>query len=92
MLTSGLNYVGDPHETQYGFVFFWMALSALGANICYSFVYALEFFWAGDNPQSDRLNARRTIAFIAGVLFAMLLALIGGRNIADMEFYHQFRR
>jgi hypothetical protein len=34
----------------------------------------------------------RTTAFIGGVLFAMLLALIGGRNIAEMEWHHGFKR
>lgn len=91
-ITSALNWAGDPARTDYSFVLLWLALYAIGANICYSFAYALEFFWAGDDPTSDRFNARRTIALVAGVLLAMLLALIGGRNIADMEFYHQLRR
>jgi hypothetical protein len=89
MLTAGLAYVGDPHPTLYGFLLFWFALSALGANVCYSFAYALEFLFGSDDPTSRWLRFGRTSVFVAGVLFAMLLALIGGRNIAMMEFYEQ---
>ena len=81
-----VNYVGDPHETHFGFVAFWLVLSALGANICYSFAYALEFFYGSDDPASRWLRPGRTRFFVAGILFAMVLALIGGCNIANMEF------
>lgn len=90
-LADTMNYVGDPHVTHYGFVLLWLALSALGANVCYSFAYALEFFLGGPDGASRWLRFGRTTAFVGGVLFAMLLALIGGRNIADMEYYQQFR-
>jgi len=89
MLTAGVAYVGDPHPTRYGFVLCWFALSAIGANICYSFAYALEFLFGSDDPTSRWLRFGRKTAFVAGILFAMLLALIGGRNIAMMEFYEQ---
>jgi len=91
MVTAGVVYVGDPHEAHYGYILSWFALSALGANICYSFSYTLEFLFGSDDPSSRWLRFGRTSAFIAGVLFAMLLALIGGRNIAKMEFHEQFR-
>ena len=88
MLTSGLLYVGDPHETHYGYVTFWFVLSALGANLWYSFVYALEFFcWSGES-QSRWTRRGRLVVFVLGVLFSMFVALIGGRNIAEMEFAH----
>jgi hypothetical protein len=91
MLTAGVIYVGDPHETHYYFVLAQFALCALGANICYSFAYALEFLCGSDDPTSRWMRYGRTSTLAAGVLFAMLLALIGGRNIAEMEFYHQFK-
>jgi hypothetical protein len=91
MLTAGVIYVGDPHQTHYYFLLFWFALSALGANICYSFAYALEFLCGSDDPTSRWLRFGRTTAFVGGVVFAMFLALIGGRNIAMMEFYGQFK-
>jgi len=87
MVTAGLAYVGDPHPTLYRFLLIWFSLSAIGANVCYSFAYTLEFFFGSDDPASRWLRYGRTTAFVGGVLFAMLLALIGGRNIAMMEFY-----
>jgi hypothetical protein len=88
-ITDLFNYVGDPHETQYGFVVFWLLLSAIGANVCYSFAYALEFFFGNDEPTSRWLQSYRTSVFVCGVLFATLLSLVGGRNIAEMEFHQQ---
>jgi hypothetical protein len=85
-LADTFNWVGDPHKTHYGFVIFWLAMSAFGANICYSFAYALEFLFGCDTPKSRWLRFGRTSAFVGGVLVAILLALIGGRNIANMEY------
>jgi hypothetical protein len=84
-LTDALNWVGDPHRTHYGYIIPLFLVSAVGANICYSFSYALEFIFGSDDPTSRWLRSGRTAAFVFGVLFAMLLALIGGRNIAMME-------
>ncbi len=86
-LADTFNWVGDAHRTHYGFVIFWLTMSAFGANICYSFAYALEFLFGCDAPDSRWLRFGRTSAFVAGILFAMSLALIGGRNIANMEYY-----
>ena len=86
--TDNLNWVGDPHETHYSYIVPWFALSALGANICYSFGYALEFLFCSDAPTSRWMRYGRTKAFVGGLLFSVLLALIGGRNIADMEWHH----
>ena len=92
MLTAGTAYVGDPHPTLYRFLLLWFLLSAIGANVCYSFSYALEFLFGSDDPTSRWLRFGRTTAFAGGVLFGMFLALIGGRNIAMMEYYEQFKR
>ena len=92
MVMSGLNYVGDPHKTHYGLVLFWFTMSAFGANICYSFAYALEFVFGSDDPTSRWLRFGRTTAFVGGVVFAMLLAFIGGRNIAMIEYYEEIKR
>lgn len=86
--TDTLNWVGDPHETHYSYILPWFALSAFGANICYSFAYALEFLFGSDGPTSRWACYGRTATFVGGVLFAMLLALVGGRNIAEMAWYH----
>jgi hypothetical protein len=87
--TDTMNWVGDPHPTHYSFILPWFALSAVGANICYSFSYALEFFFGSNNPTSRWLRFGRTSAFVGGVLLAMMLALIGGWNIAQMEWSYR---
>lgn len=87
MITGVLMYVGDPHQTYPSYVFALVALSALGANICYSLAYALEFFFGSNDPASRWLRFGRPTVLVAGILFAMVLAFIGGRNIAVMEFY-----
>jgi hypothetical protein len=89
MLGAGFARMGDNYGWHPYYVFLLFALSALGANICYSFAYALEFVFGSDDPASRWLRFGRTAAFVCGILFAMLLALIGGRNIADMEFYYK---
>ncbi len=90
--TDTMNSVGDTHATHYSYILPWFALSAVGANIWYTFVYVLEFLFGSDEPTSRWLRYGRTAAFVGGVLFSMLVALIGGGNIANMEWFHQFRR
>lgn len=87
-ITDTLNWVGDQHETHYSYIIPLFLVSAIGANICYSFAYALEFVFGSDDPTSRWLRFGRTVTFVGGVLFAMLLALIGGWNIAQMEWHH----
>jgi hypothetical protein len=86
-----MNWVGDPHPTLYSFLLLSFALSAIGANICYTFAYVLEYFFASNNPISPWLRFGRTTAFVGGILLSMLLAFIGGAHIANMEYYEQFR-
>ena len=84
--------VDDPYETHIGFVLGRLALSALGANICYTFAYALEFLFGSDEPTSRWLRFGRTTFLIAGVLLGMLLALIGGSAIARLEWQQFYGR
>jgi hypothetical protein len=49
--TDTINWVGDPHKIHYSFILPWFAMSAIGANICYSFAYALEFLFGSDDPR-----------------------------------------
>jgi hypothetical protein len=83
-----LNYVGDAHVTDYHYVLMWLILSAVGANVCYSFAYALEFFYGTEDVSSGWLRFGRTTSFVGGILLGMLLALIGGGNIANLEYNH----
>ncbi len=90
-LTDTLNYAGDPHKTDYLHLLLLFGVSAAAANICYSLAYSLEFVFGSDDPASRWLRLGRSGAFVAGVLFAMLLALVGGWNIANLE-YNDFLR
>jgi hypothetical protein len=87
-LKDTFNWVGDPHETHYSYIALLFLLSAVGANVCYSFAYALEFVFGTADGKSRWLQFGRTTVFVGGVLLAMGLALVGGWNIAEMEWYH----
>ena len=78
--------VGDPPRIGTGMVIGLFMLSAIGANVCYSFAYALEFLVGNDRPNSSWLLWGRSAAFILGTSFAAGLALLGGRNIGLIEF------
>jgi hypothetical protein len=78
--------IGDSRHLSTISVIGLFLLSAFGANVCYTFAYALEFFFASDVPDSRWSRSGRTVVLIVGTLFAMFLALIGGRNIATMEY------
>jgi len=90
-VTDVLNYVGDPHDFHYARLIVWFGLAAIGANICYTFAYALEFLCGNDNPDFRWLRYGRTLAFLGGVSFAMLLAFVGGREIANLDFYYEIK-
>jgi hypothetical protein len=78
--------VGDQQRLGSAGVIGLFVLSAVGANVCYSGAYALEFFFATDDPHSRWLRSGRRFFFVAGILFGMGLAFIGGRNIHIMEY------
>lgn len=78
--------VGDPEHFGMGQVAWLFFLSALGANICYTFAYALEFHFGSDEPASRWLRCGRTCAFVVGTLIAMLLAFEGGRTIGLLQY------
>jgi hypothetical protein len=81
--------VGDRQHLGTAAVACLFLLSALGANICYSFAYALEFMFATEATDSSWLRFGRRLCFIFGTLFAMMLAFMGGQNIYYMEYYHR---
>lgn len=89
MAGAALNSADDPGSLHPYYVSGLFILSALGANICYTFAYALEFLVGSDDLESRWRKFGRTTAFVLGTIFAMLLALIGGRNIALMEYYYR---
>jgi hypothetical protein len=61
-------------------------ISAIAANISYSLCYTLEFLFGTDQPGAAWLRSRRRLILIAGTLFAMFLAVVGGRNIGMLEY------
>ena len=63
--------------------------SGVGANLCYSFAYVLEFWLGGDNMQSRWLRCGRTRAFVSGMILGVVLAFVGGRRIGDMQFTYR---
>jgi hypothetical protein len=89
--TDTLNWVGDPHETHYSYVLPWFAVCGFAANICYTIAYALEFLLGNDDPMSGWLRFNRSAAFVGGTLFSMFLALMGGYNIAQMEWHYAIK-
>ncbi len=89
MLTAGVVRVGDNYGWHPYKVLVLFCLSAIGANICYSFAYALEFLFGSDAPGSRWSRSGRTLAFVGGVLLSVILALAGGRNIALLEFSYR---
>lgn len=84
-VTDALNWAGDDHPINYFFILSLFAFAAIGANICYSFAYALEFLFGNDAPESGWLRWGRKTAFVGGLLFSMLLAIGGGANIAQID-------
>lgn len=78
--------VGDQRKLGAGAVITLFVVSAIGANVCYSFGYALEFLFGSDASDSRWLRFWRPLLMVLGTLFAMLLALIGGRNIGVIEY------
>jgi hypothetical protein len=89
LLQAGVAHGGDDYGLHPYYAVFLFAASALAANICYSFAYALEFLCGSDDPSSHWLRSGRTATFVAGLLVSILLALIGGRNIALMELHYR---
>jgi hypothetical protein len=80
---------GDGSGHHHYYVVLLFLLAALGANICYTFAYVVEFFFLTDTPSTRWLRFGRTMTFALGVIFSIVLAIFGGREIALMEFYYR---
>lgn len=92
MLCAGVFSVGDKTEVYYGFVLLMFGLYALGANLCYSFAYVLEFFFGNEHEDGRWVRIGRPVVFVGGLVLAMGLALIGGRDVALLEFHHESKK
>jgi uncharacterized BrkB/YihY/UPF0761 family membrane protein len=79
LLPAGISAgVGDQQRLPFVTVLGLLVACAIGANICYSFIYVLEFWFGSENPNRPWNKHGRSVMFVIGTLFAMFLALIGG--------------
>jgi hypothetical protein len=60
--------------------------AGVGANVCYSFVYALEFLLGSENGASPWERFGRTLVFVVGTVFAVFLAIGVARDIGGAEY------
>ena len=63
------------------------SLCFIGANICFTFIYALEFIFAAQKPNGSWFTSGRSACFVLGTLFALFLSFACARNIALWENY-----
>ena len=70
--------------TPYALLLF--AVAAFGANICYSFVYALEFWFGNCDLESSWNVAGRPIILTCGIILGIILAREGALEIAFMQY------
>jgi len=80
---------GLVRESGTAVVVLLFALWAVPANMCYTSAYSLEFLFGSDIPESRWTRFGRTLSFIAGTIFAMILASFGGADVAWMVFRHE---
>jgi hypothetical protein len=78
--------VGDHAPVEVGGLLLLFVFAAICANICYTFSYALEFLMLSADNDGALLRNSRTAAFILGCVLSIPLALIGGRNIAFIQY------
>lgn len=78
--------IGDRARLDFILVLLLFLLSAVVANICYTFAYALEFLLGSVNPESWWLRYGRTVAFAVGTIFSMGLAVQTGHGIFLMQY------
>jgi hypothetical protein len=78
--------VGDAPAFGLDVVAILFFISAGGANACYSIVYMLEFWMADSNLESGWQNGGRTGIYVIGVVIAIGLALMGGREICLLQY------
>lgn len=78
--------IGDPPAFGWPVVAALFCLAALGANICYSFAYVIEFWIQGARAEAGYRKQGRTLLFAKGCFLGMGFALSGGASIAQMQY------
>lgn len=75
--SSELTYAiddGTPARLTDPLVLFALVVLFIGANLCYTFVYALEFLFLAESPNKFWPNPGRTIFLILGCLLGIWFA------------------
>ena len=78
-------------EARFGFggVLVLLLVCAIGANVCYSLVYAGEFLFGSEDESSRWMRSGRNCLFVVGTL--MGLAMACARNIGVLQYSQAFR-
>ncbi len=78
--------IGDQRQFGYPMVAALFCFAAVGANICYSLAYVIEFWVAGRDAEDAYRTTGRRLLFALGCLVGIGLALAGGRDIAILQY------
>ena len=76
------------HQSLPAFGWFEVAVAfcfaAVGANLCYSFAYVVEFWIQGAAAEGGYLRYGRHMLFFLGCVLGVGLAMLGGLSIAHL--------
>ncbi len=79
-----------PSQVGLGGMLVALLLLIVAANLVFCLAYAFEFLWGSRGSPMAQLRLARRLVFVAGLLLAAVLALIGGVNLAYLP-VHGFR-
>lgn len=79
-----------PSQVGLGGMLVALLLLIVAANLVFCLAYAFEFLWGSRGRPMAQLRLARRLVFVAGLLLAAVLALIGGVNLAYLP-VHGFR-
>ncbi len=78
--------IGDRPEFDLTWVIIHFMAAAVGANVCYTLAYAVEFYFAFGKHHEDYLERGRSFVFFLGCVAGIFLAIAGGREIALLQY------
>ena len=78
--------VGDEMKVGFVAIALLFAMCAIGANVCFSYAYVLEFWVLTDTDDQFWKKRGRSLVFAGGCLIGFVLAFIGGMQIAVIEY------
>lgn len=78
--------IGDRSEFGLPTVVVLFCFAAVAANICFSFVYVIEFWVSGRDAEDVYCKIGRRLIFAIGCLIGISLALAGGKEIAILQY------